>query len=180
MPDYQRLIKEMNVAKEFVTAWNADNSVVLKSFIEGKDVQYIRMINHTIPLKKATLSWALAKCDENIKTYTSKMTGNPVIKPRRPVILTVNDIRRPVATWAETDEALRADNEALKGMLRAISERLDIIQKRTGGEPFSETGEKVTGDCCDSDGYVVWKGQICGGCDREGDGKPWKDDKPLW
>ena len=163
------------------------------------------MINHAWLLKKATLSWALAKCDEDINKYTAKMTGNPVIKPRRPVTLTAIDIRRPAATWAETDDALRAENEALKaenealkGMLRAISERVDIINTRmealilrlervdiintkTGGEPFSETGLKVSGDCCDLPyGYVVRKGQICGCCDREGDDKAWKDGKPLW
>jgi hypothetical protein len=70
--DYNRILKELAVAKAYLLALEADPKTVLKKFLEGKDVEYVRMINHTYQLKKATHAEAIKAVDAKIKEFTAK------------------------------------------------------------------------------------------------------------
>lgn len=70
--DYNRILKELAVAKAFLLALEADPKTVLKKFLEGKEVDYVRMINHTYQLKKATHEEAIKAVDAKIKEFTAK------------------------------------------------------------------------------------------------------------
>ena len=70
--DYNRILKELAVAKAYLLALEADPKTVLKKYLEGKDVDYVRMINHTYQLKKATHAEAIKAVDAKIKEFTAK------------------------------------------------------------------------------------------------------------
>lgn len=70
--DYNRILKELAVAKAFLLALEADPKTVLKKFLEGKGVDYVRMINHTYQLKKATHADAIKAVDAEIQKFTAK------------------------------------------------------------------------------------------------------------
>lgn len=70
--DYNRILKELAVAQAYLLALEADPKTVLKKFLEGKDVDYVRMINHTYQLKKATHDEAIKAVDAKIKEFTAK------------------------------------------------------------------------------------------------------------
>ena len=79
--DYDRILKELAVAKAYILAMNADPKTVLKKFCDGKDVDYVRMINHTYQLKKQTHAVALKAVEDKIVEFTAKRNKKEGVPP---------------------------------------------------------------------------------------------------
>ena len=79
--DYARILRELAVAKAYLIALEADPKTVLKKFLEGKGVDYVRMINHTYQLKKATHAEALKAVDEQVKEFTATKNKKEGVAP---------------------------------------------------------------------------------------------------
>jgi hypothetical protein len=79
--DYDRILKELNLAKAYILAINDDPKTVLKKFCEGKDVDYVRMINHTYQLKKQTHNVALKAVEDKIVEFTAKKNKKAGVPP---------------------------------------------------------------------------------------------------
>jgi hypothetical protein len=79
--DYDRILKELALAKAYIIAHNEDPKTVLKKFCDGKDVDYVRMINHTYQLKKQTHNVALKAIEDKIVEFTAKKNKKEGVPP---------------------------------------------------------------------------------------------------
>jgi uncharacterized protein YydD (DUF2326 family) len=78
--DYERIVKELTSAKEFMKRHWEGTKMNLRKWCEdgeangsGEELEYIRMINHTFPLKKATDNDACQKIlDDKIAEMKTK------------------------------------------------------------------------------------------------------------
>lgn len=89
--DYDRILKELAKAKEWMTIhWESMNSNAkkpnLREFCEANDLEYVRMINHTYPLKKLENDEACQTAlDEEIKAMTDKKEKQANPQPKTKV-----------------------------------------------------------------------------------------------
>jgi hypothetical protein len=85
--DYDRIIKELTSAKEYMEGHWEGTKMNLRKWCEERDLEYIRMINHTFPLKKATDNEACQKIlDDRIaelKTKKEKKEAPPAEKVKK-------------------------------------------------------------------------------------------------
>ena len=108
--DYDRILKELAKAKEWMTIhWESMSSNAkkpnLREFCETHSVEYVRMINHTYPLKKLENDEACQTAlDEEIKAMTEKKEKQANPQPKATKI-------KPTAakTTAEMDCQTEAD-----------------------------------------------------------------------
>jgi hypothetical protein len=86
--DYDRILKELAKAKEWMTIhWNAMNSNTkkpnLREFCETNTLEYVRMINHTYPLKKLNNDEECQTAlDAEIKEMTEKKNKQANPQPK--------------------------------------------------------------------------------------------------
>jgi hypothetical protein len=111
--DYDRIIKELEKAKEWMgihwTYENGDKSGKkpnLRTFTDEHGLEYVRMINHTYPLKKMTADEGQKYLDDEIKGMKAKKDkqANPQPKEKK---------AKPCLIKAETHEMeIQTDSDA--------------------------------------------------------------------
>lgn len=98
--DYERILKELTKAKEWMTIhWTALGSNAkkpnLREFCETNSLEYVRMINHTYALKKLENEQACQDAlDAEIKAFTEKKAKKdapPAPKEKKPVKCLIKD-----------------------------------------------------------------------------------------
>lgn len=110
--DYDRILKELTKAKEWLTIhWESMGSNAkkpnLREFCEANDLEYVRMINHTYPLKKLENDEACQTAlDEEIKAMTEKKEKQANPQPKTKVKHTAARAEIDCQTDTDTNSTL--------------------------------------------------------------------------
>ena len=124
--DYERIINELTSAKEFMEGHWQGTKVNLRKWCEERDLEYIRMINHTFPLKKAENNEA---CQKILDDRIAELKGKKERKEAPPA----ERVKKTTGPKPEDYTKVRKHQVALRVKLweryRKMGETLEALQK---------------------------------------------------